>query len=106
MTKDKAGGLDELPGSGAVATGSCLPNSFICWFSDDGVLEIEFVGLGGIWGGCKKIRVAVSKPSRREGSRLGLPFKFIYIRELRTDEDAEQATAHWLLRVIEVITRN
>lgn len=48
MTKDKASCLDKLPRGGAVATGSCLPNGFISWFPDDGLLEIKFVGLGGI----------------------------------------------------------
>lgn len=48
MTKDKASCLDKLPRGGAVATGSCLPNGFISWFPDDGLLEIKVVGLGGI----------------------------------------------------------
>lgn len=48
MTKDKPGSLDKFPRGGAVTTGSCLPNGFISWFPDNGTLEIEVVGLGGI----------------------------------------------------------
>lgn len=48
MTEDKSGKFDEFSGNGTFATGSCLPNGFVGRFSDDGVLETEFVGLSGI----------------------------------------------------------
>lgn len=48
MTKDKSGKFDEFSGNSTFTTGSCLPDGFVGRFSDDGVLEVEFVGLGGI----------------------------------------------------------
>lgn len=106
MTKDKARSLDEFPGGGAVTTGSCLPDGFISWFPNNGVL-IEVVGLGGIGGRSEKICVAVAKPRRRMCIGLGLFFNsFVDIRETRADEGAEQAATHRLLGVIKVITRD
>lgn len=105
MTEDKSGKFDEFPGNSTFATGSCLPNGFVGRFPDDGVLEIKFVGLGGIRGRSEKIRGAVAKPCRRVSVRLSLLFRsFNNIREAQADEGAEEATAHRLLGVIKVIT--
>lgn len=107
MAKDKAGSLDKFPRSGRITAGSGLPDSFIRRLSNDSITAvIDRMGLGARVRG-KKARIAEAEPRRRNGTRIVFFFGgLILIGEPQTDKCTEQTAAHWLLRIIEVVTGN